>query len=400
MANSTLSVVVIGYNVDAYLQDCLGSLARQTVDAEIEVVIVDDGSTDTTGEIAEAAAAGRPRWQVVHTDNGGPGRARNIGLERATGRWLTFLDGDDLLPRRGYQRLLSSAARTGSDLVTGGVRRWDGSVLSTAPLHGQAFTTALERGNITRDRQLVYDSCVWNKIILRSTWQAAGLSFPEGVVYEDLPVAFGMHVAARSTDVVTEPVYIWRRRTGPDPSITQRLSEKDNLEQRMVALTTIDDLVLRRQTNDLRDAHDAKVIDIDLRRLVARLPDADDAYRDRFLDLAGDFLAHVSEPVRRRRDPLQQLIVAAILDRDLDTLVDLAVARNMHERPSGLARLRLLAPDLRTQQRMRRRRLLTGGPWWRSTGNRMVYHLLPGRLGRSAVELRYGRSRPTDVLSI
>jgi len=87
--DSTLSVVVIGYNVDAYLHDCLASLARQTVDAEIEVVIVDDGSTDNTGEIAEAAAAGRPGWQVVHTDNGGPGRARNIGLERVTGRWLT-----------------------------------------------------------------------------------------------------------------------------------------------------------------------------------------------------------------------------------------------------------------------------------------------------------------------
>ncbi len=400
MSIADLSVVVVGHNVAAYLQDCLDSLARQTVEADIEVVIVDDGSTDATGAIAEKVSAGRPGWQVVHTDNRGPGRARNVGLERTTGRWLAFLDGDDLLPRRSYERLLASATRTGSDLVTGGVRRWDGSTLTTAPLHRLALTDPLERGHLTRDTRLVYDSCVWNKIILRSTWDAGGHTFPVGVVYEDLPVAFAMHLAARSTDVVPEPVYIWRRRTGTNLSITQRLSERDSLEQRMAALQTIDALALDASGSNLRDAHDAKVIDIDLRRMVAHLPGGDDAYRARFLDLANDFLAHVPKHILAERNPLQKLIVEAIVDRELATLLDLAVARNINDRPEGLARLRLLAPDLRVQRQMRQRRLLTGLSWLHSTSNRMVYHLLPERIGQAAADRRYERSRPIDVLSI
>jgi CDP-glycerol glycerophosphotransferase len=304
------------------------------------------------------------------------------------------------LPRKGYQRLLDSAARTGSDLVVGAVRRWDGTALSTAQAHRLALREPLEGGHLTRDVRLVYDSCVWNKVIRRSTWDAAGLAFPEAVVYEDLPVAFGMHVAARATDVVTEPTYLWRRRTGPDLSITQRLDEHDSLEQRFAALRAIDALAVGTGVAGVRDAHDAKFLDIDLRRMVTFLPAADAAYRTRFLELAGDFLGHVPDEVLAGRDPLRRLVVAAVRAGDVPALLDLAVARNVEGRPAGRARLGLLAADLRVQQAMRRNGLLTGLPWLRSTGNRVAYHLLPGALGRRAADLRYERSRVEDVLAI
>lgn len=209
-----------------------------------------------------------------------------------------------------------------------------------------------------------------------------------------------MHAAARSTDSVPEPVYIWRRRTGGDRSITQRLSEPDNLEQRMAALRAVDALALKFGGESLQEAHWAKVVLIDLRRMVAYLPDSDADHRRRFLDLAGEYLTGLPDSVLQAGGPLQRLIVGAILDRDLVTLIDLARARNLDTRPKGSVRLQVLASDLRIQRQMRRRGLMTGFSWWNSTGNRMVYHLLPDRIGQSATDLRFNRSRPTDVLSI
>ncbi len=396
-----LSVVVAAHEVAPYLTACLESVAGQTVATDVEVVVVVGDPDDETGRMAAAAVARRPGWRLVVSDPAlGPGGARNAGVAVAGGRWLAFLDGDDLLPRRAYERLVSQSLRTGSDLVVGGVRRWDGAALSTTLLHRLALSEPLSRGHVTRDTRLVYDSCVWNKIILRSTWDAAGITFPEAVVYEDLPVAFAMHVAAGATDVVTDPVYLWRRRTGPDRSITQRLDERASLEQRWAALRSIDALAVATGVRSLRDAHDAKVVDIDLRRMVAFLPAASAGYRVRFLDLARDFLAHVPDHVLADRDALRRLVVDAVLDGDVDTLLDLALARNVEARPEGVARLALLGPDLRLQAKMHSRGMLTGLPWVRSTANRVAYHLLPGKVGEQAADLRYSREYVDDVLSI
>ncbi|WP_158221008.1 glycosyltransferase family 2 protein [Kineosporia sp. R_H_3] len=403
MSSPDVSVVVVAHDVAAYLGPCLDSLADQTLRGSIEVVVVVGDRDDETGKVAAATVAGRHGWKVVEGDPAaGPGGARNVGVRHATGTWLTFLDGDDLLPRRAYERLLRSARATGSDLVAGAVRRWDGESLTTSQLHRLSLSEPLSRGHITRDTRLVYDSTVWNKVIRRTTWDAAGITFPEGVVYEDMPVAFAMHLAATSTDVVADPVYVWRRRTGPDRSITQRLDEHDSLEQRMASLRTIDDLAAASGSQTLRDAHDAKFVDIDLRRMVTFLPAADERYVVRFLELTRSFLEHVPDRVLSGRDPLRRLVVDSVLSGDTETLLDLAVARNVEDRPDGFGRLALLGPDMRVQAKMASHGLLTGLPWVRSTANRVAYHLLPGKVGDQAAALRYGHTRAdaVDVLSI
>ena len=89
------------------------------------MVVVDDGSPDESGEIAESYAARDPRVRVVHTENQGLGAARNEGLRHATGDLLAFADSDDVVPPGAYAALLKQLTRPASDFVTGSVVRWE-----------------------------------------------------------------------------------------------------------------------------------------------------------------------------------------------------------------------------------------------------------------------------------
>src|SRR3954469_14533680 len=117
-----VSVVVPVYDVEAYLPEALDSVLGQTYPA-LEVVVVDDGSTDGSGAVADEYAARDPRVRVVHVENRGLGAARNEGLRHVTGDLLMFAESDDLVPPGAYAALLKQLTRTGADFVTGSVAR-------------------------------------------------------------------------------------------------------------------------------------------------------------------------------------------------------------------------------------------------------------------------------------
>ena len=134
-----ISVVVPFYNNAGLLSDCLDSIAAQRFDnanpADLEVIMVDDGSTDGSAQIASARAAAHSRFTLLTLDNGGPGRARNQGVAAATGEYLAFVDADDVLPPDAYATMLRVLERSGSDFVTGGVLRLTADGLGPSGLH-------------------------------------------------------------------------------------------------------------------------------------------------------------------------------------------------------------------------------------------------------------------------
>ncbi len=114
-SNPLVSVVVPAYNMERFLEATLRSALAQTF-RDIEVVVVDDGSTDRTGAIADAFAAADPRVRVLHVQNGGVARARNIGIEAARGAWVAMLDADDVWhPDKIAAQVEDLSARKGSD---------------------------------------------------------------------------------------------------------------------------------------------------------------------------------------------------------------------------------------------------------------------------------------------
>lgn len=121
MARPKLSVVVPIYNVESYISVCLDSLLAQTLDG-IEIIAVDDGSTDYSGVIADQYAERYENITVIHRVNGGLGPARNTGIEHAHGEYVGFLDSDDWVEADMYENLYVSASKVAADMLYSGVR--------------------------------------------------------------------------------------------------------------------------------------------------------------------------------------------------------------------------------------------------------------------------------------
>ncbi len=213
-------MVVPVYNVEQYVAECLDSILGQSF-ADLEIVVVDDGSTDRSAEIVRGYAQRFGNVRVVTTTNHGLGAARNIGVQHASGELLAFADSDDLVPDGAYAAMVSTLDESGSDLVVGAMKRHNRAGRSTMPPR-QKLLHERRRLAVTADDfpEILSDVFAWNKVYRRDFWDRAGMAFPEGVRYEDQPATTRAYLQARAFDVIRKPVYLWRVRDDRT-SITQ-----------------------------------------------------------------------------------------------------------------------------------------------------------------------------------
>jgi CDP-glycerol glycerophosphotransferase (TagB/SpsB family)/glycosyltransferase involved in cell wall biosynthesis len=347
MAVPRISVVVPFYNNADQLAECLASIAAQTI-PDLEVIMVDDGSTDGSADIAAAQADADPRFTLLRTPNGGPGSARNRGVAAATGEYLAFVDGDDLLPRDAYATMLPLLESSGSDFVSGGVLRLTASGLVPSGLHDQAIKATQSVTHISRSPELCYDISVWNKLFRRAFWVASGLSFPEGIRWEDLVAMTKAHVLARSVDVTTDPVYYWRERDKGAPSITQSRTDITNFRDRVSALAMIDDFLRARGSTALLHHHQHKALVNDLWLYVRDLPQTSTDYQREFVRLGASYLRQVDQRLVAAQPTTRRLAYYLIAhDRQAD-LVEYArwLADNPGRTPPMVREFGRLQADL------------------------------------------------------
>ncbi|WP_406458520.1 glycosyltransferase [Streptomyces sp. NBC_00876] len=290
----TLSVVVPFYNVAPYFPELLESLAAQHLD-DIEVVLVDDGSSDSSPQIASSWVAKDERFSLVTQPNRGLSAARNAGAEQATGTYLAFADSDDVVPPTAYRALVDSLESTGSDFASGDVRRLNSEGTHRHPRYADVFAAARRRTHITRDHDLILDRMIWNKVFRRSFWDLHRLAFSLAQ-YEDAPVTVRAHIEAQAVDVVGQVVYHWRIREAGEPSITQRLYEPDNIAARMRMMVDTGD-ILREHAPGLLPAYERDMCLGDLRIAMLAMLENTDAAMATALDLGRGFLGRVDERV-------------------------------------------------------------------------------------------------------
>lgn len=322
--SAALSIVVAVHDVEAWVADCLLSVAECAPEGA-EVIIVDDGSTDSSGLICDEIADGRIGWRVIHQSNAGLGAVRNLGLDTANGEYVGFIDGDDtLLP--AYGQMLEAAQRRGLDIATGAVQRTDGRRSWVSGLHLKALGSLREVATLTQNPSMIYDTTAWNKVYRRSFLAKHGLRFPEGVLYEDLPFTIPALYYAAGVACIHDPVYAWRTRQ-QGLSITQRRNEIRNLQDRFAAIWQVNDFLEAEGQHALRLAHDEKVLRLDLPLYTSALPEADAEYRTAYMTCFRRLVAELPLERRRALTPTIRLYVELADARRMDDLIAAAIVR-------------------------------------------------------------------------
>lgn len=219
-----VSVIVPVYQVEEYLARCVDSVLSQT-HQNLEVILVDDGSRDTSGTICDDYAGKDPRVKVIHKENGGLSSARNAGIDIAAGDYLEFVDSDDWLEPDAVEAMLTLARETGMKVVVGG--RWDVSARTGEKKKGLCPPRREILSGVEMVRRIFrWDNCdssACDKLFHRELFREA--RFPVGVVCEDIPIMYKIMLDAGRVALLNQPVYNYYHRSG---SITYTgISEKN-----------------------------------------------------------------------------------------------------------------------------------------------------------------------------
>lgn len=192
--SNLVTVVIPVYNGEKYISGCVCSLKAQTY-RNIEVIFVDDGSTDNSGRLCEKAAREDVRFHVIHQPNGGTARARNTGLDAAEGKYIAFLDVDDEYEPQMIQKLVSLIEKEQADLAICGFfnqvdKIKDGQTVPAFCSESRWPSTIYHGFSELKDDYIsIWDtdifSVVWNKLFCMEMLQREGIRFRDGHVYTE-----------------------------------------------------------------------------------------------------------------------------------------------------------------------------------------------------------------------
>ncbi len=203
-----ISVVVPIYNVEQYLRKCLNSILDQTF-TDFELILVDDGSTDLSGDIAEEYAEKDDKISVIHKKNGGLSDARNHGIDKATGEYICFIDSDDWIENTYLEELFELAVRNEADITICAYQKNTGDAVVTQPKEAKFV---IENGidaidNLYSDKYGIY-VVAWNKLYRRNLF--SDLRYPVGMIHEDEAILGDLFCEAKKVVRTERILYNYR----------------------------------------------------------------------------------------------------------------------------------------------------------------------------------------------
>lgn len=210
-----ISVIVPVFNVESYLRQCLDSIVNQTL-KEIEIICINDGSTDTSLNILNEYVSKDNRLRIIDKENSGQGLARNIAIEKAIGEYLSFIDSDDWIESSMLEELYNAAKQNSSDIVLSEYKVFDipTNVISQPeytklPIPKKFDQRSFHSSEIT-DFLFSINTGPCNKLFKTEFVKTIGAKFAEGLLYEDILFVFKCLVNANVINIVRKPLYIIR----------------------------------------------------------------------------------------------------------------------------------------------------------------------------------------------
>lgn len=224
--NDLISIVLPIYNVENYLKKCIETVLNQTY-TNIEILLVDDGSTDHSGAICDEFEKKDKRIKVIHKSNGGLSDARNTGLKQANGKYISFIDSDDYVSEKYVEELYYLIKKNEAQIAVCNFQRVkeDGQVISSEDIKSETLSSkeVLEKLN---DKKFYPVSIVaWNKLYDIKLFE--NILYPIGKLHEDEYTTYKLYYEAKKIVVTSSVLYYYRT---VQTSITNRNFNKTRLD--------------------------------------------------------------------------------------------------------------------------------------------------------------------------
>ena len=217
--NDSCLISIIGpvYNVEHYLNECVVSIVKQTYE-NLEIILVDDGSTDESGKICDTWGEKDTRIQVIHKNNGGLSEARNTGLKVANGEYIAFIDSDDLIEESFIEKLYSLIENNDAQVSCCAYQTFQDGMGHTLEgkqrddiriLQGSALVEAIYSGKYS---EIAF--VAWNKLYSVELFRKNNIAYPEGRVHEDTFTTYRLLYYSQTVAICDEKLYWYRVRPG------------------------------------------------------------------------------------------------------------------------------------------------------------------------------------------
>ena len=225
-----ISIVIPVYNAERYINKCIDSVLSQSY-ANWELLLIDDGSSDDSGRICDGYSKKDDRIRTFHKRNGGVGSARNVGIEQASGDFITFIDSDDWISSYYVEHLYEAVAKCDADI---GIS-WFENVFEGKALQSKSEEALSNYECLTAEeclKKLLYQNgvevCAWGK--LYKTALIKDLRYPVGKLYEDIPVTYEAVKQSKKIAVIGNVDYYYFQRTDSIQNIAFNVRKMDGIE--------------------------------------------------------------------------------------------------------------------------------------------------------------------------
>lgn len=227
MVNPKVSIIVPVYNVEKYLNVSLESLINQTL-KEIEIILIDDGATDSSGTICDNYAKNDSRIKVFHNQNEGQGFSRNLGLKHAKGEYIAFIDSDDYIDIDFLEKLYNSAKEQNAEISCGNLRRFTNDGKISEATYNTNLINIIRYINYNCELLLytAFSYGFYCRIYKKSFLEKYNIRFAEKLIYEDLFFVFLSGIYVQKI-VVRDDVYYYYRVNHSATMYTARKTTKN-----------------------------------------------------------------------------------------------------------------------------------------------------------------------------
>lgn len=331
--NPKISIVVPIYNIENYLPETLNSILKQSMIEEMEVLMIDDGSTDNSRHIIEEYALDYDNFFAFHKSNEGPSIARNLGIELAKGEYVMFLDSDDIILPDRCEKLYELAKKNDSDFVGSFGKRLTRYNFYGSLIYNNAYKNIEDKKeNVVFEEmpELIWDTFCTNKLYKKSFLDENNIRFMPKMKYEDIPFALEAYSLGNNISLTKDTSYLWRIRQDNNSSVTQQHQKYENFKDRIKMIRLCYDIAQKRNFNDeIKRELFFRWIDYDLILYLKIFYQLSEKDHLKIIDEIIKILDLVPMELRKGLNSTKKIMYKMVEERDVESLCDFS--KNYYE---------------------------------------------------------------------